>query len=219
MIDPYRMVLVNLISLILLLFGILAFKFLHPKRPINLFVLLILISLLPIISILRQGAYESGDFNIHIYRIIAFFDSLKEGILIPSWAAQLNATYGNPLFLFNYSLPYYAISFFHFIGIDFINSTKLYLGMVFYFSGITIYITVKEITNNNLESVIGFRQAWFIEWDWIRQFPISHPKTGPYIYVGLNRFPKKNYFKEVTYNGGYLLVPNDSTLEKILVDK
>lgn len=80
-------------------------------------------------------------------------------------------------------------------------------------------IGIKEITNHNLESVIGFRKAWFIEWDWIRQFPISNPKTGPYVYVGLKDFPEKNYFKEIAYNGGYFLVPNDSILEKILVDK
>src|SRR3990167_11280779 len=114
------MVVVNIISSLLLFGGVLIYRYIYPKKKINLFFLLILISILPIISIFRIGTYESGDFNIHIYRIMSFYDSLKEGILIPSWAAELNATYGNPLFIFNYSLPYYLISLFHFLGISFI---------------------------------------------------------------------------------------------------
>ena len=150
MIDPYRMVVVNIISSLLLFGGILFYKFIYPKKRINLFFLLILISFLPVISIFRTGAYESGDFNIHIYRMMSFYDSLKEGILIPSWAAELNATYGNPLFIFNYSLPYYLISLFHFLGISFITSYKIYLATVFLLSGTFMYFWIKELTNKEL---------------------------------------------------------------------
>lgn len=150
MLDPVKMVYVNVFFSILLLVSALIYAKIYPKKKINFFVLLLLIGLLPCISILRFGDYESGDFNIHIYRIIAFFNVLKEGILIPSWAADLNASYGNPLFLLNYSFPYYVISFFHFVGIDFINATKLYLGMTLYFSGITMFFCTKEITGNKL---------------------------------------------------------------------
>lgn len=150
MIDPYRMVFVNLIASCLVLLGIIIYKFVYPKKKINLFILLLFISILPIISTFRAGDYESGDFNIHIYRIMSFYDSLKEGILMPSWAAELNATYGNPLFIFNYSLPYYFISLFHFIGISFIESMKLYLGLTLYLSGIFMYMWAKEILGNKL---------------------------------------------------------------------
>ena len=144
------MVFINIMSSLALLGGLLFYKFIFPKKKINLFFLLILISILPIISIFRNGDYESGDFNIHIYRIMSFYDSLKEGIIMPSWAAELNATYGNPLFIFNYSLPYYIISLFHFIGISFISSMKLYLGLTLYLSGIFMYLWIKELTGNKL---------------------------------------------------------------------
>lgn len=150
MLDPYRMVLVNIIASCLVFGGVLFYRYIYPKKKINLFVLLLIISILPIISIFRTGAYESGDFNIHIYRIMSFYDSLMEGRLMPSWAGELNATYGNPLFIFNYSLPYYIISFFHFIGVSFISSMKLYLGLTLYFSGIFMYLWVKELTGNKL---------------------------------------------------------------------
>ncbi|MEK7571948.1 MAG: hypothetical protein AAB553_06775 [Patescibacteria group bacterium] len=150
MIDPYRMIIVNSIVLLALCLGVLFYRYIYPKRKVNLFVLLLLISMLPLISILRSGAYESGDFTIHIYRIMSFYDSLKEGIFMPSWAAELNASYGNPLFIFNYSFSYYLISLFHFIGLSFIASTKLYLGLNLFLSGIFMYILVRELTGNKL---------------------------------------------------------------------
>lgn len=150
MIEPYRMVVVNLIASLLIFGEVLFYRFIFPKKKVNLFVLLLIISILPIVSVFRLGDYESGDFNIHIYRMMAFFDSLKEGIIIPSWAGQLNATYGNPLFLFNYSLPYYLICGLHFLGISFITATKLYLGFTLYASGICMYLLAKEIFKNKL---------------------------------------------------------------------
>lgn len=148
--DPYRMVVANIIASLLLLGGTLVYRYIYPKKRIDLFALLLLVSILPLLSLLRPGDYESGDFNIHIYRIMSFYDSLSEGHLMPSWAAELNATYGNPLFIFNYSLPYYFVSFFHWIGFSFISSMKIYLGLSFYLSGIFMYLWVKKLTNNKL---------------------------------------------------------------------
>ena len=150
--DPYKMVYVNVIASLVLLAGVLFYRFIYPKKRINLFVLLMLISILPVISIFRMGAYESGDFDIHIYRTMAFYNSLSEGHLMPSWAENLNATYGYPLFIFNYTLPYYILSVFHFIGLSFIASMKLFLGLNLILSGIFMYIMSKEIFKNELAS-------------------------------------------------------------------
>ena len=150
MLDPYRMVFVNLITFFILLAGVFIYKFIYPKKKINLFYLLILISILPVISMLRAGTYQSGDFNIHIYRSMEFYNSLKEGIIMPSWAKDLNATYGLPLFAFNYTLPYYLISFFHFLGFSFIASMKLFLGVNLILSGIFMYVMAKDYFKNRL---------------------------------------------------------------------
>lgn len=148
--EPVHMVFINIIASLFLFFGVLFYRFVYPKKKINLFYLLLLILILPIISIFRPGDYESGDFNIHIYRIINFYDALREGHFMPSWANELNASYGNPLFIFNYNLPYYIISFFHFIGLSFIESMKAYLGLVMYLSGISMYLLVNKFTNNKI---------------------------------------------------------------------
>lgn len=153
--DPYKMVLFNIISSIILGTALFVYKFIYPKRNINLFALLLVISILPVLSIFRPGTYESGDFNIHVYRAIAFYDALKDGQFIPSWAGELNATYGYQLFIFNYSFPYYIISFFHFLGFTFISSMKLFLASVYILSGITMFMFVRLITKSNFAAFIS----------------------------------------------------------------
>src|SRR3989344_2192868 len=130
------MVVFNCIALFTLLLGVGFYGYVFPKKTPSRFWVLLLFSALPVISIFRPGVYESGDFNIHIYRTISFYQSLSEGNMLPSWAEELNATYGYPLFIFNYTFPYYIISFFHFIGFTFITSMKLFLAINFILSGI-----------------------------------------------------------------------------------
>lgn len=149
------MVFVNLVGVFILAIGTLLYKFVYPKEKINLFFLLILISILPIISIFRTGAYESGDFDIHVYRTMAFFKSLSEGHFMPSWAGDLNATYGYPLFIFNYTLPYYLISFFHWIGFSFISSMKVFLATNLVLSGIFMFLFTKNIFKKNLPAFVS----------------------------------------------------------------
>ena len=150
MIDPYRMVLVNLASLSIICLGIFIYRFVYPKKRPRLFPLLIIFSLLPVISILRKGVYESGDFNMHIYRAMMFYENIKQGILMPSWGGELNATYGYPVFAFNYILHYYVIALFHFIGFSFVAGMKLFLILSLIGSGITMFLWAKKLFKNEL---------------------------------------------------------------------
>lgn len=152
------MVLINIIGSLIILFGTLFYRFIFPKKKINFFILLLFVSVLPIISIFRTGTYESGDFNIHIYRSIEFYSSLSEGNLMPSWASNLNATYGYPLFIFNYSLPYYFISLFHFLGFSMITSLKIFLMLNVFISGIFMYMFIQ---NKFKKDLISFTSSIF----------------------------------------------------------
>ncbi len=71
-----------------------------------------------------------------------------EGNIIPSWAAGVNATYGNPIFIFNYFLPYYIVSLFHFVGFSFVSSMKLLLATTYLFSGICMYVAMIKLLKN-----------------------------------------------------------------------
>lgn len=152
MINPYRMVYVNIFLGILLLSGLLIYRYIYPKRKPNPLLLLILISLLPIFSILRKGVYQSGDFNLHIYRSIEFFKNLSQGNLMPSWGGELNMTLGYPVFIFNYILTYYIVAVLHFFGASFISAMKLFLAFSFVSSGIAMYLWTKKIFKNELQA-------------------------------------------------------------------
>ncbi|MEN9407202.1 MAG: hypothetical protein RLZZ455_418 [Candidatus Parcubacteria bacterium] len=158
MIDPYRMVIINLTALSIICAGIFFYRFLYPKKQVKLFPLLLIVMILPVISILRKGTYESGDFNMHIYRAMMFFENLQQGNIIPSWGGELNATYGYPVFIFNYVLHYYLISFFHFLGFSFLAGMKLFLILSVFGSGITMYLWANKIFKNQLA---GFAAAVF----------------------------------------------------------
>lgn len=148
MTTPAHMVEVSLLASSTLLFFIFLFKGLFPKKNISLFVLLICISVLPIISVFRDGVYQSGDFNLHIFRAMDFYASLQDGILLPSWAPHLNNNFGYPLFVFLNPLPYYIISLFHYLGFSFVGSMKLFLAITYIFSGIFMFIFTKKLWKN-----------------------------------------------------------------------
>ena len=140
------MVFLNLILSTLLLLGLIIYRYVL-KYKINLFYLLILISILPIVSIFRIGTYESGDLSLHTQRLMSFYNLLFNYHLIPRWTPEFNAGYGDPHFLFAYLLPYFIGSIFHTLGFSFLMSIKLLLAFSFVFSGVTMYFWVREELN------------------------------------------------------------------------
>lgn len=143
MTGPYLMVLISIISSFAFIIILFVYYFI-AKKKINLLVLLVLLALLPVLSIFREGTYESGDLSIHIAYSMSFFKSLAEGHIMPVWSADLNAGSGYPLFGFSYILPYYLISLVHFLGFNFTLSTKIILALSFISSGMAMYFWALE---------------------------------------------------------------------------
>ncbi len=144
MIEPTKMIIINIISTFILILLLFVYKFIFPKKNLPAIFLILLISLLPAINIFREGVYESGDFTLHIYEAMSFYRNLQEHVFIPRWGGELNATFGYPVFLFAYPLPNYLIAFFHFLGFSFIISLKLFLFISFVLSGISMLLFMKE---------------------------------------------------------------------------
>lgn len=142
--QPYKLVIVSLTATFVFLLLIFLIKNIFPKKNIPYPLILLGFSILPLLSIFREGTYESGDLTINIAKTMSFYNALSDGQLIPRWSAELNATYGYPNFIFAYHLPYYLASFYHFIGFSFLNSVKLVLITSYITSGIAIYIFLKN---------------------------------------------------------------------------
>ncbi len=149
------MIFINLIASLVLLLSLFSYRFIYPKKNINLLLLLVLISLIPLISVLRKGTYESGDLTIHTQFLMSFYESLRDGNFIPRWSSQIIYGYGYPLFIFAYPLPYYLGSFFHFLGFNFVDSLKIVLASSFILSGITMYLFIKEELKNKLSAFVA----------------------------------------------------------------
>ncbi len=157
MIETYKMVFLNIIVSAIVGIGILIYYYIYPKKKINLFYLLLIILLLPLISILRNGTYESGDLSFHIKATMEFFENLQQGNIVPEWTVRHCYGYGCPEYLYLFDLPYYIISFIHIIGFSFIASAKLLLAVSFIASGIGMYLWIKD----ELGEKAGFVAAIF----------------------------------------------------------
>lgn len=157
MLEAYKMIYVNILSLGVVAGFLLAYRFIFPKRKFPYFYALLLLSIPPIISIFRYGTYESGDLSLHTKFSIDFFQNLKEGNLIPQWFKHNNLSYGSTNFLYMYPLPYYLISLIHILGFSFIASIKAYLICTYILSGIFMYLWIK----NEISERAGFMAAIF----------------------------------------------------------
>ena len=152
MLNSYHMAIVNIIATLIFGISLLIYKLKYPKKKINLLLLLIVLSLLPLISMLRQGTYESGDLSHHALMILSMSDSLLDGNIIPRWGAGLHFEYGGPYHIIQYFLPRYIASLIHILGIPLIISIKIILASTYILSGITMFYFVK----NKIDEKSGF---------------------------------------------------------------
>lgn len=143
MLEPYRMIVVNLFTSLSL--GIFLFVYTNKlKKKIHPLLLITLIGILPLISIARKGTYESGDLSINVVKLIAYVQSFLNGNIPPIWAADLNASYGYPLFLFTYPLPYFLAFIIKMIGFSYVGSIKLLLAITYLVSGYFMYLFLND---------------------------------------------------------------------------
>ncbi|MDP3987948.1 MAG: 6-pyruvoyl-tetrahydropterin synthase-related protein [Candidatus Levybacteria bacterium] len=200
MLDPYQMAFVNIILVFSVLAGTVIFRFIYPKKEINLFYLLIILSLLPLLSILRKGTYESGDLSSHAKIAMSFFVNLKDGNLIPRWGAEFCGGYGCPDFLFFYLLPYYIIGFFHIVGLSFIGSIKLFLIVVYIFSGIAMYFWAKEELGSKIAGFVAGLFYLFAPYHLVNMhFRVDIAELLTFVFLPLNfLFSKKLIEKSET---------------------
>lgn len=144
MTDPIRMVVIDLAASILLIVGLFVYKRIFPKRRINLILLLLIITFLPLISIIRPGSYESGDLSYHVKFAMPFFDNITQGNFLPRWMENNCSGYGCPAYIFIFLLSHYLISGFHFLGFSFIDSAKIVTATSFLLSGLGMFYWIKD---------------------------------------------------------------------------
>lgn len=112
--------------------------------------LVVLISLLPLFPLLQPGMFLAHDSQSHIARLIAFYQSLSEGNIIPRWAGDLNNGFGHPVLMFLYPLSSYIGSLWHFLGFSYVDSVKLTFALSYILSGVFMYLLGKRLADKKI---------------------------------------------------------------------
>ena len=103
------------------------------------FIILLVLALISILPLLPSGFYKSHDGELHLARIAAYTQALKQGQFPVRWASGLNYHYGYPIFNFVYPLPYLLAGGFNLAGLGLATSLKLVLGLSLILSAIFMY--------------------------------------------------------------------------------
>jgi hypothetical protein len=90
---------------------------------------------------LFQFKLMSGhDSLAYLPRHVEFYQGLLDGEIVPRWAGDLGAGYGEPTFNFNPPLLYYIVSAFHALGFTFIASEDLAIFVLMLAAGAGMYL-------------------------------------------------------------------------------
>ena len=118
-------------------------------------IILIFVAIIPLFDLFRPGLPLTHDGQDHVARIANFYQSLSEGNIIPRWAANLNWGFGHPVLMFLYPLLSYIASFFHFLNLSLVDSTKIVFGLGFVLSGIFMYLWIGSLWGKEAGFVSG----------------------------------------------------------------
>jgi len=113
-----------------------------PINNMN-WLILFIISLLPLIGLVPNSLPITHDGADHVARIANFSQALSEGVIVPRWASNLNWGYGHPILMFLYPLSSYIGSFFHAVGFSYVDATKMVFALAFIASVLAMYLWVK----------------------------------------------------------------------------
>jgi len=106
-------------------------------------IIVILLSFWAIKPLLNPGFFPIHD-DQQIARLYELTLAVNNGQIPPRWVANLGFGYGYPLFNFYPPLVYYFGYLFHFVGVSFIDSTKIVIGLGFILSAFFMFMWVKK---------------------------------------------------------------------------
>ena len=122
--------------------------------------------------------FDGHDAQAHLIRLYQYDLALKDGQILPQWAAGLLAGRGYPMFIFAYPLPYFIAEIFHLVGfslgvaikLTFVLSYLVSLVGMYFLSGFVgailwgfaPYMFVKIFVTASLGVVVSFAVIpWF----------------------------------------------------------
>lgn len=115
------------------------------RKTILAIAILILLSIPSVISLLRQGFFQSDDGEWMIIRFSAFHQALRDGQIPARFLSRLNNGYGYPVANFLYPGFMYLAEPVKLFGFGFVNTVKIILGFSMIGSALFAYFWLNKI--------------------------------------------------------------------------
>lgn len=113
-----------------------------------LWIVLLLLSVIPtFFTLLRPGYFPMQD-DQHIFRLNQMDKCFKDGQIPCRWIPDAGYGYGYPQFNFYAPALYYLGEVLHLLGLQFIDAIKLIVILGFVFSGLGMFVLIKEYFGN-----------------------------------------------------------------------
>ena len=106
-------------------------------------ILVVIIALLVGLALVKPGYFSMHD-DVQVMRLQQMEKCFQDGQIPCRWVPDMGAGYGHPLFNYHPVFPYYLGMIFRFFGLSFINIAKILFWLTFLFSGVFIYLLVKD---------------------------------------------------------------------------
>lgn len=125
-----------------------------------LFVLTI-VALFPLLfPLLLPGTLHEFDMLLHLERIAAFYTSVTEGVIPPTWSTYLSYGLGSPVLIYNWSFPYYVASVFLSLGATLVSSYEWMTALSYVAAFVVMFLFLTSLTNKRAALVGAIWYSW-----------------------------------------------------------
>lgn len=165
------------------------------------FILLILISFLPISVIIFNGIPVGADFQNHFRFALPFYDEILKGNYLPGWLAESNNGFGDPRFRFYPPMLYYVLCFVRFLTSDWYIATIIVFGFFTFTGALGVYFWTKQSFSNATAilaalffTLIPYHLAQLFQASLLAEFAAA--SFLPFSFLFVERLTTNNYEKE-----------------------
>lgn len=134
-------------------------KYSKTLLPIMFYSLIILFPLL--LPLFTSGTVHQFDMILHLERIVAFYRSLGDHSIPPTWSTYLSFGFGSPVLIYNWSFPYYIASLFLFLGSTLVDAYKWMTAITYILSFLWMFVWIASLTKSK---ICGLVAAAFYVW-------------------------------------------------------
>ena len=124
-------------------------------------IILSLVILTPLLLPLTQpGTLHQFDMILHLERIVAFYRSLQDHSIPPTWSTYLSYGFGSPVLIYNWSFPYYIAAIVLSLGSTLVDAYKWMTALTYILSFLWMYVFVALLTKSKISGLVA--AAWYV---------------------------------------------------------